>query len=120
MTADLLSDPLTRVPPPPRRECDPAEGSVLSTLSVAVATLRVGCRLQAKAAAGAALDWRRLVTLVTLQGGRASVRGTLCGALLGARCGLAGLPPVLLTQLRPPHAEYVSNKLNSLLDLMGL
>ena len=96
---------------------DPGEGGVLATLSVAVASLRLACRLGEK---GGSADWRRLVTLVTLQGGRASVRGALCGALLGARCGLAGLPPDLLTQLRPAHAQYVSSKLNSLLDLMAL
>ncbi|XP_043233812.1 uncharacterized protein LOC122387559 [Amphibalanus amphitrite] len=99
---------------------DPSEGGVLATLSVAVAALRLGCRREERSSAAGPLDWRRLVTLVTLQGGRASVRGTLCGALLGARSSLAGLPATLLAQLRPGHTEYLSGKLNSLLDLMAL
>ena len=94
---------------------DPSEGGVLAALSVAAAALRLGCRRQDRSDI-----WRRLVTLVTLQGGRAGVRGTLCGALLGARCGLAGLPAPLLDQLRPAHTQYLGGKLNSLLDLMAL
>lgn len=64
--------------------------------------------------------WRHTVTAVTLRGGRASVAGTLCGAVLGARLGHSRLPTQLLDQLNATTLQRLQLKINQLMDLMAL
>ena len=65
-------------------------------------------------------DFETGLTDILFQGGQSRIYGSVCGAILGCRFGFARMPLRWLEGLHPSVKEWLNDRLNHLLDMMGL
>lgn len=65
-------------------------------------------------------DYRSTISCLSMQGGHSSVNGCLAGAFLGCRDGFSALPESWVQGLLPKQRAWLNERVNSLLDKMGL
>ncbi|XP_076331546.1 uncharacterized protein LOC143236826 isoform X2 [Tachypleus tridentatus] len=65
-------------------------------------------------------DFRSAVSQAIMEGGYASMNGFITGAFLGCKVGFSYLPRNWVTGLRHRQVAWLNEKVNALLDIMGL
>lgn len=65
-------------------------------------------------------DYRSTISRLAMQGGHSSVNCCLAGAFLGCRDGFSALPESWVQGLLPKQRAWLNERVNSLLDKMGL
>lgn len=65
-------------------------------------------------------DYRSTISSLAMQGGHSSVNCCLAGAFLGCRDGFSALPESWVQGLLPKQRAWLNERINSLLDKMGL
>lgn len=66
------------------------------------------------------LDFETALVKVLSLGGQSRIYGTVCGAILGSRSGYAHMPARWLEGIHSSVTEWLNERLNHLLDMMGL
>ncbi|XP_022251874.1 uncharacterized protein LOC106467938 isoform X1 [Limulus polyphemus] len=65
-------------------------------------------------------DFKSAVSQVIMEGGHASINGFITGAFLGCKVGFSYLPRDWVTGLKHKQVAWLNEKVNALLDIMGL
>lgn len=65
-------------------------------------------------------NFEKDLTAILFIGGQSRIYGAVCGAILGCRSGYTRIPARWLEGLNPTVTEWLNERLNHLLDMMGL
>ena len=66
------------------------------------------------------MDFESALTRILFLGGQSRIYGSVCGALLGCSFGYSLLPSRWINGLHPSVVSWLNERLNLLLDMMGL
>lgn len=65
-------------------------------------------------------NFEAALTQILFIGGQSRIYGTVCGAVLGCLSGYTRIPAKWLEGLHPSVTEWLNDRLNHQLDMMGL